>query len=215
MYTHDDTIVKIQNWKPIEKLFYGKYANVVRTPDSSIDAILLKYKGEYRLVSRGYHTRTHSVYTNNVDLVNDIVNDCVLESIETPLNQMHYDLLADKTRDIIYREKPYYNKYHNRVETYRNWGSAEITVDEFVEINKAMYELFESSESYWSGKEWRKKLYTDVDWVTRSYHYGRFWHSYLPTIYTNDETALMMFKLRYNDRLRIKIKTIVTTETLT
>lgn len=211
-YQHNDRLQQHSCWSPIQKPFYSKYATVIRYTTTSYtkQKFLSKFKNTYRSVNRhdrSIGSRIESVYTNNVELIDHILDNYNVIGIESPVNEKHYDYLLLDDREIIFRNTPWYGQYYNKVDVFTTrWNNTE---QDIYEIHDTMYELFESS-SRWSGKEWRKNRIMNRT-INR---WSPYYYFNIPCIYTNDEYAMMLFKMRHGSNARINITTIITMESL-
>jgi|TARA_R110002074_G_scaffold85854_1_gene189802 hypothetical protein len=204
-------------WSPVRKLYYKKYYNVIRasaTPTHSAVSIPLEFKGEYRIVDRydgikkidgaTAFTSVASIYTNNQDLINYVMKTYGVIGIETPFNQTHLDYLLDSNREIIYRDKAWYDQYHHKVRVFESWRSRGLPNSaQPIEVLTMWKELFQRKDSRWSGQD--RQLRT-------SWSHSRYF-SY-PTVYTNNEASIMLLKMTYNSLLNIHVETVVTPDFL-
>lgn len=205
---------KHKSWHPTKKLYYKQYSFVIRIGAMlrGHDVVVPTEFSEYRRVDREdgltytqppAFTRTCSIYTNDLRLIEYLLstyNELILV-LESPYNEQHAEYLNDPNRNIIYRDKPWYHKYHHKLNVYESWRQSNKPNPALVIAT--FQELFQSADSKWAGQGKEPMQF---------YHSSR-WFSY-PTIYTNNEASIMLFKLAHGDVLRLSIETIVTPEFL-
>jgi hypothetical protein len=206
------------NWQPVRKLYYKKYYNVVRTgthPTHQKIDLPKKFAKEYRIVDRfvgiqpddngnNAFTNIASVYTNNEELIQYILKYYEVTGIETPYNQTHLDYLLDTNREIIYRDKAWYDQYHHKVRIFESWRSrASVNKAKPMEVLYIFDELFKRIDSRWNGQG---RDHSNLWSHSRYFSY--------PTIYTNNEPSIMLLKMSYNSMLSINVETVVTPDFL-
>lgn len=205
-------------WTPVRKLYYNKYYNVIRagTHPTHVKIMFPKeFAKQYRIVDRfvgiqpdskgnNAFTNVSSVYTNNEKLIEYIIKYYDVIGVESPYNETHLDYLKDPNRDIIYRDKAWYDQYHHKVKVYESWRNrGQGTRAKPVEVLAMFKELFKSGDSRWTGQ--------DRD-HSQLWSHSRYF-SY-PTIYTNNEPSIMLLKMSYNAVLSINVETVVTPDFL-
>lgn len=199
-------------WQPVKKLYYKKFYNVIRVSKSARERIKIP-PGiiDYRIVDRvsgiekisgiTAFSSVASVYTNNEDLISFLLDNYQIAGIETPYNDQHTSYLKDPNRNILYRDKAWYGKYHHKVRVYETWRLRNTKSDP-KEILYSFKELFKASDSRWNGQN------RDLSQFA---HYR--YYSY-PTIYTNNEPSIMLLKMQYNQQVAIYVETVVTPDFL-
>ena len=207
------------NWQPVRKLYYKKYYSVIRVGNFfHRDAIAIdrrKFDGQYRIVDRYVGLQPDdqgntafasvaSVYTNNVELLNYLAEEYNVLEVQTPYNDKHLAYLQDSNRDIIYRDKAWYDKYHHKVRVYETWRHRNSAGQQRpYEMMCRFDELFLSADSRWQGMN---RDHTPLKTHSRYFSY--------PTIYTNNEPSIMLLKMVLNDAIRLNVETVVTPEFL-
>lgn len=218
-YQHNPHLQSHSSWSPIKLLYYKKYANVIRyISDKYTVSLPSEFASTFRMVNRRHYdysdpnylknkTRLVSIYTNNNDLIDYLIENENPVSIESPRNEKHYTYISDPDRTIIYRDTPWYKQYHNKIDIYATF-SRPITTDDIIDIHKTAYELFKDGK--WSNKEYIKRMIDRGTFrPTRSFYY-----STVPTIYTNDEMSIMIFKMMHSDKFKMRVTTIITAESI-
>lgn len=203
------------DWKPVKKLYYKKYYNVVRVGAKSARhrlSIPIEFSGEYRIVDRIDGIKTldditvfssvASVYTNNTDLMDYLLDEYYVVGIETPYNNQHKEYLVDQNRNVIYRDKAWYGTYHHKVKVYETWRHRGHERANPAEVLKSFKELFVSSDSRWNGQ------HRDLTEFSSSRYFA------YPTVYTNNEPSIMLLKMLYNQTVAIYVETVVTPDFL-
>lgn len=207
------------NWQPVRKLYYKKYYSVIRVGNFfHRDAIAIdrrKFDGQYRIVDRyaglqpddqgnTAFASVASVYTNNVELLNYLDEEYNVLEVQTPYNEKHLTYLTDPNRDIIYRDKAWYDKYHHKVKVYETWRHRNSADSKKPYDLLCMFDdLFTDTDSRWQGIG---RDHTPLKTHSRYFSY--------PTIYTNNEPSIMLLKMALNDVIRISVETVVTPDFL-
>ena len=141
-------------------------------------------------------------YTSSQDIVESILNnpDLQVTDITKPLNDTHRELLHKRDRKIVIRNKLWFNRYKHKISAWHNWDR-NTTRDESASMVRWIYEHFPKGEN---------RL------VSTSYGYGFGSTKVIqpPTIFTNSEESMMLFKLAYSDMLRMTMETCITLQEL-
>jgi len=196
------------------KYFYGIYDSCVTLEhiprQLPIENKFVRVDGQgnttFRVV-RGYShaagTYHCKLYTSDKEIIDSIIADNVLYSkiiqIQKPLNKAHADLLAKKDRKIIIRDKIWYNKYKHRVTSWHDLPNTIQAQDEMGILLKWIHDHFPSSDSR-------------IVSVMGGYHGHRAYRrglSWIPTIFTNNEEAVMLFKLAFSSQVKIDFETCI------
>jgi len=197
---------------PTESLFYREFdtrIKVVKLPRkfhfnfSKFDTF---GKTRYRVVKsyRSRHEYDCNLYTSSIDIIQDILDNPELEVTELtkPLNEAHKELLHKRDRKVVIRKRLWFNKYKHKISAWHNWDKS-TTRDESLAMIRWVTEHFPKGEN---------RL------VSANYGYG-FGFSrdrviQPPTIFTNSEESMMLFKLAYSDMLRMTMETCITLQEL-
>lgn len=205
-------------WTPVRKLYYNKYYSVIRVGNffhRDMIEIPDKFAGEYRIVDRYESLKKDqkgntafasvaSVYTNNIELLNYLADNYEVQAVETPLNDTHLGYLTDPNRQVIYRDKAWYDKYHHKVRVYETWRHRNtFSAQRPYELMNMFDNLFKKEDSRWQG------LGRDHSYLQSHSRYFSY-----PTIYTNNEPSIMLLKMTCNDRIRIEVETVLTPDFL-
>ena len=198
-----ESIVKDPVWKPTERLWYNKFnsAIVIGPFDDCKSAVLTdiseKCKNrwtwtfnpetkQYRIFSK--------IFTSDQVFLRGLMNTFNYTEVQTPMNNFHAETLEANT--ICIRKTPWYGKYRYKVYNYIPWNRK----NEFTKEDGKQMKSF--VEDNFSDKESRIRT------TNYSYDYSD-WRS-LPYIYTNNEGAVMMFKMAFNDKVDITITEVMT-----
>jgi len=165
------------------------------------DHITMKLK--YRVVKR-YRSQVEcdvNFYTSDESIINDILaSKYTIVEIVRPLNQAHRDLLHDRDRSVVIRNKLWFNKYKHKI---TSWHSSDANTS--IEESKAMVR--------WVYEHFPRKANRLV-----SQSHGYYWsHARLsppPVIFTNSEETMMLMKLAYSGMLRMVLETCITLKEL-
>jgi hypothetical protein len=216
------------NWKMSLKYYYRKYAYRIRLGTFNRHFNLLAELDNYREIDYRQrwdwayeyapeNKRTHWVcfYTSDERLVGYLLDNygSYISEINSPIDEKHGDLLGSLDENTIFRKKPYYNKYSLKMESWRTWRSS-ASDDDVRNAYVFVYDNFsDTAHSRMLPKGYmhhphtlsRVNSYGQATWMA---NVGRFVE--LPTIFTNNESALMLYKLQFGNLLRVKITRVVT-----
>ena len=185
----------LDNWKPSEKLYYDKYnSKIIIGPLSNYNDIAIeaphrsKSSFIFNTESKEYDIYT-TVYTSDLNLLWGLSQKFNFNSISTPINDHHLDIIdASKKNKILVRKNLWYRKYRYRCVGYvPYWKMTRIEEGLYEEVTEWIDEVFKDS---------RKSF---------NYSYGRGF-----TIYSNDEPSHMLLKIRCGDMFKIEITEINT-----
>jgi hypothetical protein len=185
----------LDNWKPSEKLYYDKYnSKIIIGPLSNYNDIAIeaphrsKSSFIFNTESKEYDIYT-TVYTSDLNLLWGLSQKFNFNSISTPINDHHLDIIdASKKNKILVRKNLWYRKYRYRCVGYiPYWEMNRIAEGLYEEVTEWIDEVFKDS---------RKSF---------NYSYGRGF-----TIYSNDEPSHMLLKIRWGDMFKIEITEINT-----
>lgn len=185
----------LDNWKPSEKLYYDKYnSKIIIGPLSNYNDVAIeaphrsKSSFIFNTESKEYDIYT-TVYTSDLNLLWGLSQKFNFNSISTPINDHHLDIIdASKKNKILVRKNLWYRKYRYRCVGYvPYWGMTRIEEGLYEEVTEWIDEVFKDS---------RKSF---------NYNYGRGF-----TIYSNDEPSHMLLKIRWGDMFKIEITEINT-----
>jgi len=199
------------NWKPTTKLYYGKYHTAFKVgpfPYHS-PAYIPKHLDGVRIVSHHVHGSkiTNTIYTNNQEVIDYILSDAYLrmhiQSVVGVINQEHYEYLRDKDRQLILRENLWYSKYKHKMSVWKTYKHVNTTTEDAERALDFIYETFDDKESRTNG-HFGAQYYN----VTPYANMANSWIT-MPTIFTNNEAGIFLFKMAFNEKFTIKVETIV------
>lgn len=217
-------------WKPATQLYYNKYHTVLRVATTSSHwttkknnlCIPDRFEGAYKLVVRfdwaSYwevndeesardlkkeYITLNSVYTNNHELIDYLLSldstNPVAEII-SPSSDQHFEYLSDPDRTYVYRNHLWYKKYAHKTKISIKRELRYSTTQESIENStQQIYNVFDPETSHWPAK-----------YAPHYYHFRSRWSSII--VYTNDEPAIMLFKMVTGDLFNIHIETAITEE---
>lgn len=185
-------------WSPSDKFYYGKFNSQITVGPTEYDAVALAdySNGSYRKIQNyvfcdakmEYEIFT-TVYTSDTDLIQHLMDNYLVVAISSPANDTHQNILEDVHTHTALRDKLYYHKYQFRLVIWRN-HRMEVNASDFAEANIRLRELFSEDSKFLGG------------WVNLNYQ--PFTHD-LPTVFTNDEASIMMFKIQFGNKFRLHI----------
>lgn len=198
------------NILPTESIFYREFdtrIKLIKLPRNfyfNYSRFDTTGRARYRVVKvyRSRHEYDCNFYTSSTDIVEHILNDPNLQvtEITRPLNDAHRELLHKRDRKVVIRKKLWFNRYKHKISAYHNWDK-NTTREESIALVKWIYEHFPKGKNR-----------------VVSTSYGSYFSSTRviqpPTIFTNSEETMMLFKLAYNDMLRITMETCITLQEL-
>lgn len=202
--------VEHPNWSPATKLYYGKYHTAIKIgpfPYHS-PAYIPKHLSGFRIVNHYVYGSkvTNTVYTNNHEVIDYILSDVYLrmhvQSVVGLMNQDHYNYLRDKDRQIILREKLWYGQYKHKMSVYKTYKHVDTSTDDAERALEFIGETFSGKESRMNGHFGAQYYNVTINspassWIT------------MPTVFTNNEAGMFLFKMGFNEKFTIKIETIV------
>ena len=172
---------------------FNKYGAVRKSPHKH---------ARYRERILNYETwdKAVSVYSNDIEYIDYLVRVYPVLTVRTPVSDEHSAALTDLNSKLEFRSKLYYGKYKYRLVVFRNykglvhWRNTGYTDTRVKECRKMLHDTFSDSDSRIQ--------------KTNDYMYAFFPRDNLPIIYTNNEGALMMFKLMCPDDFEVEITTV-------
>ena len=193
---------------PTETIFYGTFdtrLRIIKLPKHyHFGSIYPRFneQGEqsYRAV-RIYRSKSEydvNLYTSDAVFISNILSsDLEVVEMTKPFNQMHKELLHDKHRQVVIRDKLWYRQYKHKITAWHN---------------------FEKSTTYEESKNMVQWVYDNFDRRSNrlvSNSYGTWFSSpgrlvFPPTIFTNSEETMMLFKLAYSSMLKMTMETCIT-----
>ena len=214
------------NWKPSSQLFYREYHTAIKLGYFSYNSkpgLPIQFS-DYRIVRRFIEIDKKfeivcTVYTSDQSIIDFILNDDFYNrhiiSIQGPVSQEHIDQMNSKDWKTVVRENLWYKKYKYKLHTWANWRN-QPSDEQYEDIIKFCYTQFEDSRvvnnyggygyysSFWASSQ-------NHQWgigspISRRPAYG---HS-VPTVYTNDQEQIFLFKMAYANILNISIETVIT-----
>jgi len=193
---------------PTESVFYGTFdtrLRIIKLPKHyHFGKVYPRYnevgKQSYRAV-RVYRSRIEydvNFYTSDTAIIADILaSDLEVVEITKPLNQSHKEMLHDSDRRVVIRDKLWYRKYKHKITAWHNYEKA-TTHDESKSMVQWIYDNFDRKSN-------RLVSNSYGTWFSSP---GRLISP--PTIFTNSEETMMIFKLAYSSMLRITMETCIT-----
>ena len=193
---------------PTESVFYGTFdtrLRIIKLPKHyHFGKVYPRYnevgKQSYRAV-RVYRSRIEydvNFYTSDPAIIADILaSDLEVVEITKPLNQSHKEMLHDSDRRVVIRDKLWYRKYKHKITAWHNYEKA-TTHDESKNMVQWIYDNFDRKSN-------RLVSNSYGTWFSSP---GRLISP--PTIFTNSEETMMIFKLAYSSMLRITMETCIT-----
>jgi hypothetical protein len=202
--------VNHKNWSPTTKLYYGKYHTAFKIgpfPYHS-PAYIPKHLSGFRIVNHynAAYKITNTIYTDNQEVIDYILTDSYLrmhiQSVIGVVNQDHYDYLRDKDRHIILRDKIWYGKYKHKMSVWKTYKHINTTTDDAERALEFIHETFSDKESRMNG-------YFGAQFVNVTpYSQANSWIT-MPTVFTNNEAGIFLFKMGFNEKFTIKTESIV------
>lgn len=203
MYT---TLRQNPKWKPTNKLWYSKYHCSIKLGpfDNDRHAPLIerphRQSNSYGQIDGKFAIMWTTIYTTDVKLLEGLTKLYPYEEVHTPMNEKHATHLLDGDHTMAIRQSQWYNRYRYKLEcsTWRTWSWGKKTDEQdLAHADKFIKESFTRKDS--------------------RFRVSEGWHGYnhdakirLPTIYTNDEASLMLFKLTFSKAIPICITEAVT-----
>ena len=193
---------------PTESVFYGTFdtrLRIIKLPKHyHFGKVYPRYnevgKQSYRAV-RVYRSRIEydvNFYTSDTAIIADILaSDLEVVEITKPLNQSHKEMLHDSDRRVVIRDKLWYRKYKHKITAWHNYEKA-TTHDESKSMVQWIYDNFDRKSN-------RLVSNSYGTWFSSP---GRLISP--PTIFTNSEETMMIFKLAYSSMLKITMETCIT-----
>ena len=195
---------------PTETVFYREFdtrIKLLKLPRNfHFNYVRFDDKGNSRFrvvkIYRSRHEYDCNLYTSSLDIIQNILTDHELQvtEITQPLNDTHRELLHKRDRKVVIRNKLWFNRYKHKISAWHNWDKS-TTRDESLTMIKWIYEHFPKGEN---------RI------VSTSYgsYFGSTRVVQPPTIFTNSEDTMMLFKLAYSDMLRMTMETCITLQEL-
>lgn len=192
------------NWKPSDKLWYNKYTCSIKIGPFH-DTHCPDITGEHRSTNKYmWDATTHririlykTVYTNDLLLVQDLADTHPYEYVKTPKDQNHELVLKSRNRRIEVRSILWHNQYRFKLDCwttmYGGWRVDVVRQAMVQEVNDFIVENF-----------------LDTGRLRHEYWYGS-----IPTVYTNNEQALLLFKMRFSNEVKIHITEAITYDQIT
>ena len=223
-----DAILTHEKWKLSFKGYYGKYTCKISLTGfpfwdfgGNIERLVLpnQFDNEYKKV-RTFdqdHGFNFKIYTNNIDLILWIINrpeyNTYIDEICTPETQKQSQELSKFDENVLYRDTYFYKKYKYRVKPLNRWQYRRQSMNEpsnevLQEATEVIYEFFPDSRLVYTNGRY------DISYLRPSYFMGATGTLSglqptrtinIPTVYTNDEGAIMMYKLRFGSEILFEI----------
>jgi hypothetical protein len=194
---------------PTESVFYGTFdtrLRIIKLPKhyhfgNKYPRYNENGKQSYRSV-RIYRSKIeHDVnfYTSDPAIVADILASSDLEVVEIcqPLNQMHKELLHDKDRRVVIRDKLWYRQYKHKITAWHNYEKP-TTNEESKVMVQWIYENFDRKSNRLVSNSYGTWFSSPARLISP------------PTIFTNSEETMMIFKLAYSSMLKMTMETCIT-----
>lgn len=204
-------------WKPSSQLFYRKYHTAIKLGYFSYNSkpgLPINFK-DYRIVRRFIEIDQKfeivcTIYTSDQKIIDFILNDSFYNrhiiNLQGPINQQHLDALNNKDYKIVVRDNLWYNKYKYKMHCWANWRN-QPSEEQYEDIQRFCYTQFDDSRVVNNfsgyGYSWNRTLW-GAGSPNRSYSRS------IPTIYTNNQEQIFLFKMAYANILNINIETVIT-----
>lgn len=196
----ESELLSYQNpkWSPSEKLTYGKVCSIKLGPFDSANRLWIDQPHRARTSyifseDKQAYTIYTVIYSNDKELIIGLSKLYPYQEVKTPMNEGHEKLLTDTNKKTLIRNNMWFGKYKHRLTCWIPWHLRK--GGENTELVADARKFFEQNFS-------RENCYIRHC----NHHYG----DNLPYIYTNDEYALMLFKLAFSDRVYVDITSVVT-----
>jgi hypothetical protein len=188
-YRYFDTRLKIIKIPRNFRFKYDKFDSLARL--------------QYRVVKvyRSKHEYDCNLYTSNTEIIQDVLNNFEVEEITQPLNETHRELLHKRDRKVVIRNKLWFNRYKHKVTAWHNWDK-NTTREDSVKMIHWVYEHFPKGENRIVSTSYGSYFGT-INRLAQP-----------PTIFTNSEETMMLYKLAYSDMLRMTMETCITLQEL-
>lgn len=149
---------------------------------------------------------TNTIYTHSQSVIDYILSDAYLrmhvQSVIGLINQDHYEYLRDKDRNVIVREKPWYGKYQHKMSVFKTYKHVDTSTEDAERALDFIHETFANNESRLNG-------YFGAQFIMSPHHNSANSWITLPTVFTNNEAGMFLFKMGFNEKFTIKIETII------
>jgi hypothetical protein len=195
---------------PTESVFYREFdtrLRVIKIPRNfhfTYNRFNDSGRLNYRVVKmfRSKHEYDCNLYTSSDKIIQSVLNgEHEVIEITKPLNDLHRELLHKRDRKVVIRDKLWFNRYKHKVSSWHNWDKT-TSPQESRRMVEWIYEHFPKGDNR-----------------VVSTAYGSYFGSpgrlaQPPTIFTNSEETMMLFKLAYSDMLRLTMETCITLQEL-
>lgn len=224
-----EEIINHKAWKQSSTGYYSKYiARVVLSGFSFWDyggnierlPIDRNFDGEYKKVRKLDRDGLFEfrVYTSNVDLLLWFAKAPELqdhiEEITCPANQSQIDELQKFKDNVLYREKYFFGKYKFRLQpdnywTYQRQNMSKPSNEIVLEAINFLKDNFKDSRiQYTNGRYsmmYTRSQFLQTGTISSSTSLTAQRMLNIPTLYTNDEGSLMLYKLKFGADLLFNI----------
>ena len=191
---------------PTESMFYREFdtrIKLIKIPRNfyfTYNKINDVGKLRYRVVKsyRSQHQYDANFYTSDELIIESLLqSDYEIIEITKPLNETHKELLHKRDRKIVIRDKLWFNKYKHKVTAWHNYNKV-TTPEESRIMVQWIYENFPKGNNR-------------IVSTTYGYYFSQPNRLLQPpTIFTNSEDTMMLFKLAYSSMLRMTMETCIT-----
>jgi len=214
-------ILAHEKWKLSFKGYYGKYTCKLVLSGfpfwdfgGNIERLVLpnNFDKMYKKVRTLDHVTgfNFKVYTNSIELILWILNrpeyNAHIKEIATPKTEKQSQELSKFEENVLYRDTFFYNKYEYRIKNYSTWQYRRQSMSQ--PNNTLLQEVVDSIDEFFPDS---RLVYTNGRYDVNYFRTSHSWNSTptrtvnIPTIYTNNEGAIMMYKLKFGSQILFDI----------
>ena len=190
-------------WKPSLRLSYNKFtSSITLGPFAKASGCVTtdhpSCKDRWRWVfneKRDKYDIYTKIFTSDIQFIKGLMQLYPYTEVQTPMNEYHNEVLLQGPEKISIRPTLWHKKYKYRVESYVSfYNKNKITQDTYYKVCEFIDENFKGN-SY-----------------IRNTNYGGSWNSYntIPYVYTNNEGAIMLFKMMFNNIMNVTVTEAIT-----
>lgn len=220
-------ILNHEKWKLSFRGYYGKYTCKIALSGfpfwdfgGNIERLVLPnhFDNQYKKIRTfeqdlGFNFK---VYTNSIELLLWILNrpeyNAYIDEICTPETLKQSEELSKFEENVLYRDTFFYKKYAYRIKHLSSWQYRRSSMS--TPSNEVFKEVVDSLDNFFPDS---RQVYTngryDIHYLRPNYMVGSIGGISMqptrtiniPTIYTNDEGAIMMYKLRFGSQILFDI----------
>ena len=211
-------------WEHSTDGWYAKYHSRCILADfgvfNEIPKIPKEFDSHYKVVRKIVwsadllpNTLTYTIYTSDIALLEHIMSAPELnkhiEKIQTPVDMSHASTIIEFDTSAVHRSKLYYDHFLFKM-TPTKYKNLEVElskeaikfIEDEIQDKRMVYAMGRTSRTWIFGSQ-------------RKSGFGSYPSSSLniPTVYTNDEPGLMMFKLRFGSDIKFSVERVVLIKT--